>query len=222
MHVLAQRLLRLAKQILADLTLYETEPPHVACKGPRRCKTARALQKAVDDFQNAYRDAQRTGDQEDARDLKERLEDAKDKQQQHAHECGTKTAKARVTRKTCGGCGRRVPAERQLPPFEGHKKDCTLVQKWNDKLPPKEIGGALLTQSDILKYSEAVKEQKMTFVLDALANWSDEEVDQYLADLRERLKQSHEEDGLTEADLELQCWMEALDDFSDYMKSANG
>lgn len=226
MHSLAYRLLRAAKHLLAaDLTLYETEPPRVAadvCGKRKLCTSGKALQREVEHVRNAFEDARRTGDKDDTLALRERLEEAQEAQRQHTQACGRKTAKARVTRKTCGGCGRRVPAERQLPPFEGHKKDCTLVQKWNDKLPPKEIGGALLTQSEILKYSEDVKQQKMDFVVDALASWSDEEVDQYLKDLKVRLKQSHEEEGMTEADLELQCWMEALKDFNTYMKSARG
>lgn len=131
-------------------------------------------------------------------------------------EAATRMAKKRTPKKPCPSCGKRVPLH-QVPPFEGHRAGCATVLHWNSKLPPKNVEGALLTRSELLKEAEDVEKAKMDFVIDALGSWSDEEIEQHLQELKSKLKGAH---NISDDDVELQCWSKALAEFGDYLKSA--
>lgn len=59
-----------------------------------------------------------------------------------------------------------------------------------------------------------------SFVLDALSNWSDAEIDQHLEDLKRKIKALGDHAGMAPEDYEMGCWVEALRDFDSFMRQS--
>lgn len=67
--------------------------------------------------------------------------------------------------------------------------------------------------------AEESRDAVMERVIDALATWDNEQVEQHLRDLRKRVEALGDHEGLSPEDVELGCWAEALKEFDDYLKT---